>query len=487
MNRYIRRALVASAAASGVLALAPSVEASSHREAPFITTMPRVDGTDFYMFRSYEAGRDGYVTLIANYLPLQDAYGGPNYFDLEADALYEIHIDNDGDAREDLTFRFDFTDVIADLAVDAGGKKVAVPLKNIGKIGPALGATGALNVRQTYTVDVIRSDRERGDPARSQRIESTSGDKVFRKPADNIGTKSLPDYETYAKNHIYDISIPECGAGRLFVGQRREGFAVNLGQVFDLVNLNPLGPPDAIPSIIADDNITSLALEVPVSCLTYGSEPVIGGWMTASVPQTRVLNPVPFFDQRKPVALYGKTMAQVSRLSMPLVNEVVIGLKDKDKFNASHPRNDAQFLTYVQNPTLPELLEILFPGVAVAPNMFPRTDLEAAFLTGIDGLNKPQNVRKAEMMRLNTSVKPKAADAQSNLGALGGDTSGFPNGRRPGDDVVDIELRVAMGALLDIAVAPNKNAPLTDGSPVSAADFDQAFPYLRTPRAGSEL
>ena len=144
MNRLLHRALVAGAAATTVLSVSTAVEASSHREAPLITTMPRVDGADFYMFRSYEAGREGYVTLLANYLPLQDAYGGPNYFDLEADsAIYEIHIDNDGDAREDVTFRFNFADTIADLKVPAGGEQVSVPLKNIGGIGPGAGDTGA--------------------------------------------------------------------------------------------------------------------------------------------------------------------------------------------------------------------------------------------------------------------------------------------------------------------------------------------------------
>jgi hypothetical protein len=484
MNRFLHRALVAGAAATTVLSVSTAVEGSSHREAPFITTMPRVDGTDFYMFRSYEAGREGYVTLIANYLPLQDAYGGPNYFDLEANsAIYEIHIDNDGDAREDVTFRFNFMDVIADLKVPAGDQMVSVPLKNIGGIGPGVGDTGAVNVRQQYRIDVIRGPRRTGNV---QAITSTSGETRFTKPADYIGTKSIPDYETYARNHIYDIVVPDCGTARAFVGQRREGFAVNLGPVFDLVNLNPLGPPDAIPNPIGNQNITTLALEVPVGCIARGDQPIIGGWTTASMRQARVLNPSPNFDRNRPPAINGGAWTQVSRLGAPLVNEVVIGLKDKDRFNSSQPRDDQQFAQYVTNPTLPELLEILFGGVAVAPNLFPRTDLVAAFLTGVQGLNQPPNVRPAEMLRLNTSIAPKAVANQQTLGVLGGDTSGFPNGRRPGDDVVDIELRVAMGALIpDATVAPNNTAPLTDGTPVSAADFDERFPYLRSPNPGA--
>jgi hypothetical protein len=165
------------------------------------------------------------------------------------------------------------------------------------------------------------------------------------------------------------------------------------------------------------------------------------------------------------------------------VNEVVIGLPDKDKFNASRPVDDAQFATYVTNPALPELLEILFP-VVQAPNLFPRTDLVAAFLTGIDGLNKPAGVVPAEMMRLNTSIAPKAAAAQNALGVIAGDTAGFPNGRRPGDDVVDIELRVAMGKLLSTADAPSGQLPYTDGVEVNASQFRTTFPYLQTPLAG---
>lgn len=175
---------------------------------------------------------------------------------------------------------------------------------------------------------------------------------------------------------------------------------------------------------------------------------------------------------------------QVSRLSAPLVNEVVIGLPDKDKFNASQPKDDSQFATYVTNPTLPTLIQILFPEVK-APTKFPRTDLVAAFLTGIDGLNKPANVSPAEMMRLNTSITPKPAAAQSNLGVLGGDTAGFPNGRRPGDDVVDIELRVAMGVLLPTEDAPSGQLPYNDNVAVKATDFRGRFPYLNTPLPGA--
>jgi len=483
-NSFTYSALAAAVALA--LPLAQPATASSHREAPFITSMPKVDGTDFYMFRSYESGRENYVTIIANYLPLQDAYGGPNYFDLDSGAIYEIHLDNNGDAKEDLTFQFNFKDVTNDLKVPVGGKMTSVPLKNIGQIGPYVTDTANVSVRQTYELTLMRGDKRRGasHPVRHAGTHRAT----FEKPLDNIGTKSIPDYASYAAAHVFEVDIPGCSTtGRVFAGQRKEGFAVNLGEIFDLVNTNPLGAPDAETNIIADKNITSLALELPISCITTSHDPVIGGWTTASLRQARVLNPSPDFNKGKPAAIQGGAYTQVSRLGMPLVNEVVIGLVDKDRFNSSKPKDDAQFLHYVTHPSLPALLEILFADAgARAPTLFPRNDLVTAFLTGIPDLNQPKNVTPAEMLRLNTSIPAVAPGSQQNLGVLGGDVAGFPNGRRPGDDVVDIELRVAMGALIgDAAIAPNNTAPFTDGASVSAADFDHQFPYLKSPTPGA--
>ncbi|MGM0768137.1 MAG: DUF4331 domain-containing protein [Pseudomonadota bacterium] len=481
MNTAIKRSGLALAIA-GICLAAGTASASSHREAPFITEVPKVDGTDFYMFRSYESGRDSFVTLIANYLPLQDAYGGPNYFDLDEDAIYEIHVDNSGNAREDITFQFQMQDVMNDIQLDIGGEMVSVPLKNIGD------ATDNANVqmRQEYTVTVIRGDRRTG--ARQSATNATTGMETFAKPLDNIGGKSFADYEAYANQHIFDIAIPGCSTeGKVFVGQRKEAFAVNLGEIFDLVNTNPLGARDGEGAgDLADKNTTSFALEVPTTCLTGSAQtasgdPVIGGWTTASVRQARVLNPAPAANG-KGATVEGGAFTQVSRLGMPLVNEVVIGLKDKDRFNASEPKDDGQFATYVTNPTLPALLEILFAGTAEAPAT-PRNDLVTAFLTGVPDVNGPEGVTASEMLRLNPSIPATAAGAQNDLGVLGMDNAGFPNGRRPVDDTVDIALRVVMGALT--ADAPNKDAPLTDGVQLDPTELQEVFPYLATPIAGS--
>ena len=463
------------------------INASSHREAPLITEMPKVDASDFYMFSSYEAGRTGYVTLLANYLPLQDAYGGPNYFTLANDALYEIHIDNNADAEEDITFQFRFNKEQRNITLPIGNPgseiDVAVPLAQVGTVGLTRDATANLNVLETYSVDIIRGDRRTG--AREAITYTVDGSSSFAKPVDNIGNKTIPDYQAYANDHIYEVAIPGCGDGRVFVGQRKEGFVVNLGETFDLINTNPLGANNAEVNTLADKNVTTLALEVPVACLTAGAGDIVGGWTTASLRQARILNPRPVGNgtNKKKAAIGGGAYTQVSRLGSPLVNEVVIGLPDKDRFNHSEPKDDGQFATYVTNPTLPALIEILF-GVQ-APTLFPRTDLVAAFLTGVDTLNKPVGVVASEMLRLNTTTAAVAAISQNPLGVIEGDAAGFPNGRRPGDDVVDIALRVVMGKLLGAGDAPDGQLLYTDGAYVDATMFDESFPYLTTPIPGS--
>jgi len=378
-----------------------------------------------------------------------------------------------------LSFQFQFANETKNLAVPVGGRSIAVPVINTGPVDKD-GKT--LNTQQSYSLTL----RKGGG---SQAVENASiGGTKFYKPADNIGKKSIPDYAAYASNFIYDIAIPNCRTpGRVFVGQRKEGFVINVGEIFDLVNTNPVGPRDGVPNDLSHKNITSLALEVPISCLTNGKDPVIG--VLSSV-QKRV----------------GDTYTQLSRLGNPLVNEAVIGLPDKDKFNASYPQNDADFLTYVTNPSFPVLLNTLFGNAAKAPQT-PRNDLVATFLTGIKGLNQPLKVTPSEMLRLNTSIRPTAPAAQNDLGVLGNDLAGFPNGRRPYDDVADIELRALEGALCGKAGTcgqetsdPNNGAPYTDGARAAGPDatnlrvsgqvaagdtYLDLFPYLNTPLAGS--
>ncbi len=526
-----------------LLACASGAFASSHREAPFITTSPKVDGTDFYMFRSYEGvsggggGRSDYVTLIANYQPLQAPYGGPNYFSLDPNALYEIHIDNNGDGREDLTFQFRFSNALKGTALPIGNASVAVPLIQTGPVANVADAN--LNLNETYTLTVVRGDRRKGSAAA---VTKADGARVFEKPVDYIGSKTLGEpaaYEAYAQRHIHTIKVPGCPAGkdsgRVFVGQRQEGFAVNLGPVFDLVNapasvlLDPANKDAAGRGgqhVIQKANVSTLSLEVHKDCLTAGSDPVIGGWTTASMRQARLLSGAPGSGHQTSEKA-GGAWVQVSRLGNPLVNELVIGLPDKDKFNASSPRNDAQFLNYVTNPTLPALLGVVLAGNpgAVAPTNLPRTDLATVFLTGIAGVNKPANPAPSEMLRLNTAIAPVPVGEQNRLGVAGEvlrvggpanlaqarDLAGFPNGRRPADDVVDIALVAMVGGLcvingdgnalglngvpgvpqLTSACSPSSvplgaaAANIHDAVDQATVPFLARFPYLNTPNSGS--
>jgi hypothetical protein len=505
-----RLAPLAAAAALAALSAAP-VMASSHREAPFITTAPKVDGTDFYMFRSYESGREEFVTLLANYIPLQAAYGGPNFFALDPNALYEIHIDNNGDGKEDMTFQFRFTNTLAaggaGITLPIGGKNVAIPLVQAGQI--ANPGDGTINLGESYSVTLVRGDRRTGTATAV--TNASNGSATFIKPIDNIGTKTIPNYADYAGRHIYTVNIPGCNVpAKVFVGQRKDAFAVNLGTIFDLVN----APVSVItnPALINaghndldDANVTTMALEVHRSCLTAGDD-VIGGWTTASLRQARLLNPSPASGHQaseKP----GGAWVQVSRLGMPLVNEVVIGLKDKDKFNASAPKDDGQFADYVTNPTLPKLLEIALNIPGTSPTNFPRTDLVTTFLTGIPGVNQPRNVVASEMLRLNTAIAPVPFAQQNRLGIVGSlrdggsDFAGFPNGRRPKDDVVDVSLVAVMGGLcmangnantLGFGAACKPSAVPLGATSLQLHDaVDQAvvpllpgFPYLNTPLPG---
>ena len=372
---------------------------------------------------------------------------------------------------------------------------VPVPVINIGPVD----TTGTnLNQIQSYKVSLETMDEKGTSQGAEWLTDSASHSNVFYKPVDNIGNKSIPDYAAYAQNYMYTVKIPGCSAwtGRVFVGQRKESFFIGVGEIFDLLNLNPLGPRDGSDNDLTRKNITTIALEVPIACLTNAKthDPVIGAYTTADLKE----------DEQ--TGATANPYKQVSRLGMPLVNEVVIGLPDKDKFNRSRPAGDAQFLTYVTNPSFPVIANALFGTAAQVPGM-PRLDLVAAYLTGVPKLNQPMHVTPSEMLRLNTAIAPTVPAKQNDLGVLGSDLAGFPNGRRPYDDVVDITLRVAEGALCGaigncgtMTADPNHGAAYTDGVRAAGPDLADShvtgltnpadtylsvFPYLNTPIPGA--
>ena len=497
--------------AAALLAISGGAIASSHREAPFISTSPKVDASDFYMFNSYETGRTGFVTLVANYQPLQDGFDGPNYHAMDANALYEIHIDNVGDAKEHLTFQFRFQNNFTARNVTVGSSTVDVAPLQVGAV--SVPNDPHLQVNETYTLTMVTGDRRTG------KVEAitngTTGASTFNKPVDNIGEKTIADYPTYAAAHVYPIAIPGCATqGKVFVGQRQDPFAVNLGVIFDMVDA-PVATIDTASNYNATPqgslyykNVTSLELEIPATCLgATSAAPVIGGWTTASLRQTRVLDPTPKSGYQT-TDRNGGAWSQVSRLSMPLVNELVIGMKDKDLFNSSKPSGDAQFLTYVSNPSYPKLLETYLGSAGISPTNIPRNDLVTTFLTGIKGVNQLATVTPSEMLRLNTSIAAVPFAQQNRLGivgnilAKGSDNAGYPNGRRPKDDVVDITLIAAMGGLceangttdtLGFGAACNPSAVplgmavfnLNDTVDQAAQPFLAGFPYLNTPIPGT--
>ena len=515
--------LILSSAIAMAVSANSSAIASSHREAPGTTEIPKVDNTDVYAFRSYEPGRQDHVTIISNFQPIQEPGGGPNYYTMDPDAVYEIHIDNNGDAREDLTYQFKFVNELngpKGITLNIGGVNQPIPLRHLGQV------TGAndpdLNERELYSVTQITGDRRSG--GRGQL--TSGGSATFVKPFDNVGNKSIPNYPAYANQFIYNVAVPGCsGQGRVFVGQREENFAVNLGPIFDLVNFVPIqGASDPVYSsgpafpggitqsqenqeLIDMYNVNSIAIELPIACLRGTGNGVIGVWSTASLPQARLLRPTP---NSRMSDLHGGALVQVSRLGMPLVNEVVIGLPDKDLFNAVKPTRDSALATYVTNPTFPAILDALFRAPVnttlgtsfstLAPTNFPRNDLVATFLTGIATLNQQSTVTASEMQRLNMAVNPTPQASQKALGVVADDLAGFPNGRRPGDDVVDIVLRVAMGRLchpVPIAGTPTNLGlctpaqaqtglvAYTDGAPSNASMTQNAFPYLNAPLRGA--
>lgn len=468
MGKYQRKFFALVTAALLLIPPGLIVQASSHREAPSITLDPTADNTDLYVFRSTETGRSNSVTMITNFIPLEEPSGGPNFHKFDPNVLYEIMIDNNGDTREDITYQFRFQTQVLNNNTFLNGT------------GPITSLTDTdYNVRQTYTVTRVIGNRRFG-------VRETLGSGLLVPPP-NFGPATTPNYEGLADAAVQTLS----DGSRVFAGSRDEGFYVDLGAIFDLLQLRKL-PGNAGGGVDGTGgyNVHSIALEVPISRLTRdgsvpvsGADPaaVIGVWSTASRPFITILPP----DGGPPEAVnfpFGfERWIQVSRLGNPLVNEVVIPLAQKDRFNASHPIGDGQFLSFVTNPELATLLNLVH-GVPVPPA--PRNDLVAVFLTGVSGLNQPPNVVPSEQMRLNVAIPPTADASRSRLGVLAGDLAGFPNGRRVGDDVVDIALRAVAGVLVGGAFAGSPNKDLGDGVDQNDVPYLTKFPYLGTPQSG---
>ena len=456
---------------------------SSHREAPEIAKDPVADSTDAYAFVSPD--QPGTVTLIANYVPLQEPAGGPNFYEFGDDVRYEIHVDNNGDGQPEVTYRFQFQ------------TRLRNPDTFLYNTGPILSLDSPnWNRRQFCTVSKVNA--QGGITPLGAGLPC---------PPCNIGPLSTPDYPALAGAAVHGLG----GGVKLFAGQRAEGFYVDLGSIFDLANLRPFqqlhnqfgmnvftGPA---PGVNATNhlNVHSIAIQVPTTDLVRGgasgeADPrsVIGVWTTASRQRVRL------WDADNGENLDSGPFRQVSRLGNPLINEVIIALGDKDRWNTLPPAGDKQFAHYYAHPELAGLLPVLYPGVfpnlaALVNSGQARADLEAILLTGIPagivpGFQNSTGPLQADMLRLNTAISPTANP--NILGVIGGDLAGFPNGRRVFDDVVTIELRAIAGLtvpLVDKTFTPDKAAgQVTDGldpSSVSAPYLSQ-FPHLGVPNSG---
>ncbi len=460
-RRTLAGIAVVATGVGGLGLLAPvSSSASSHREAPFTAGEPRADNTDVYAFTSPDDQNS--VTMIGNWIPFQEPNGGPNFYPFQDGINYDINIDNDGDAVADLTYRWVFSSTYRN------------PNTFLYNTGPVTTLDDPdLNFQQSYDLTVIREGA----------TTLTLADNAPVAPS-NVGPASMPNYGVLRNQAITPVTTL-AGAGSSFAGQADDPFFLDL-RIFDLLyggNLSEVGN-----DTLNGYNVNTIALKVPKSALALNNDkagnPVIGVWSDTEMPSTRVLS------DTGTTTLSGPS-AQVSRLGNPLVNEVVIPVKDKDKFNASTPANDAQFAGYVTDPEVPKLIESIYKIPAPAT---PRNDLVEVFLTGIckacpgpvdadlnsQLINKdvvPASFKPSEMLRLNMGV-PVTANPDR-LGVIGGDLQGFPNGRRLTDDVVDIELQVLEGELVG---SPND---LGDAVDSNDAAFSQSFPYVALPHNSS--
>ena len=450
---------------------------SSHREAPEISKDPVADNTDVYAFVSPD--QPSTVTLIANFLPFQNPYGGPNFFEFGDDVLYEIHICNNGDGVADVTYQFRFTTTI---------RNKNTFLYNTGRINDITDAT--FNRPQTYSVTRV--------PRRGRSEVLASGLTV---PPCNVGFRSTPNYAHFTDGAVHPIK----GSRTVFAGQRSDAFHADLGSIFDLGALRPFQHLHLIPSADAAGvnglqalNVHSIAIQVPKSDLTSdGSTPtdvgsaksVIGVYASASRQKTRI------FDKRSGKYVPYGPFEQVSRLANPLFNEVIVPMARKDQWNALDPSDDDDFAQYVAKPELAGLLPVLYPNVFNNLKAYtkPRADLLAILLTGIPTGVVPnfQNYtgsKQADLLRLNMAIRP--ASKPNDLGVVGGDLAGFPNGRRVNDDVVTIELRAIAGVtipLVDKNFTPDGAASgITDGTTNTNLPVLKHFPYLGNPAGGYE-
>ena len=475
MKRIAR--IIGAAAFCGAALASAGAFAASHREAPLIANDPTADNTDFYMFRSWTNPAN--VVFIMNVIPAEEPSAGPNYFNFGDDALYRINVDTNADGADDLTYEVRFK---TELRGPLTGLQLPLSYVALPPI-TALDGTGSegLILRQQYTVTQVRGNT---------RIDL--GTKPMFAVPSNIGPLTMPNYEALAAQGIYTLA----NGGKVFAGQRDETFYIDLGATFDTLNLRRT-PPVLTALEDADDNhnafgtdmlsgfnVNTIAIEVPISSVTANPNGFIGAYASTSRHKVRVLR-----DAQSNDPVESGPQVQMSRMANPLVNEVIIGTGSKDRWNATDPDAETQFVDFYLNSRLATAINLRF-GTAIPTTN--RTDLVNVLLkypsqpqSGTCGGNDC-----AELLRLNLSVAPTPPASQRRLSVLAGDPAGWPNGRRPNDDVTDIALRVVAGKLIgtpegNLALGDGVNFNIgAEGSNVTANGIYTVFPYLPTPHDG---
>jgi hypothetical protein len=473
-------------AMSLLLLTPPSVLASSHREAPITALDRSADVTDWYAFVSYDNPNN--VTFILNVDPLLEPANGPNYFPFDPNVLYQMHVDNDQDAEDDITFQFRFTTQIRQPNLFTGFVGGIAGIPQITSLSGA-GSEG-LSLSQTYTVTMVKNGRS----------TSLDGGQTLYAVPSNVGPETMPSYSSLFSQGIYSLA----GGVKVWAGTADDPFFIDLGGALDSLNFRSGVGPVLSPSIDADNthnyapdavggyNVNSIVLEVPISMLTVDGkmhpatdkQAVIGTYGSTSRQQITVLGlPGPFSAFPALPFLPGLDgYQQVNREGNPLINEVVIGTGFKDTFSMDTPNHDSQFSNFVLNPVLASVFGSL--GVPVPPT--PRNDLlllvqyEAPICPGCG----PKDMGPiADLLRLNTGIPPTAVGSQKRLGFLAGDTAGFPNGRRPVDDVFDIAARAVAGILVN---STTYGTPLGDGVQTKTEGFNNSFPYVMPANNGRD-
>lgn len=480
------------------------VSAANHREAPITAIDTKADVTDWFAFVSYDDPAK--VTMILNVDPFLKPANGPNYHPFDPEILYEMKVDNTFDGDEDIVIQFRFSRPEIRLPtvftgfVGAGGG-INAPANSPAPVAPGTpivppaitaldgpGSTG-FNLRQTYTVKLVRKGPN------PQTMDLGAGKKLFAVPAD-VGPRTMPAYEALAKQGIYDL-----GNGvKVFAGTVDDPFYIDLGAAFDTLNFRPSAFGTGVPAVLTDAqdgddtrnfasdsvsgfNVNTIAIELPISMLTSDGQihaagdakAVIGTYATTSRPRIKTQPSTPGGQ-----SALSSNFVQIQRMGNALINELLIGTGDKDKFSMSEPKNDSQFAGYLLDPLLARVINAAYAGAVPIPSV-PRLDLLplVKYQAPIcPGCTPAQAGPVADLLRLNTGIGPTAKASRKRLGVLAGDFGGYPNGRRVSDDVTDISARVVVGVLAGPPFNGFPNNRIGDGVNANDLAYQETFPYV---------